>query len=162
MLCQNCKRRQATVNHSTVINGKTCEYNLCAMCADEMFGSFEQSFANGLASGLFDEQFKEEKVCPSCGMRFADFERSGLLGCPSCYDVFHEELLPYIAKIQNKTEHIGKEGGINTAEHDERIKLAKLQEAMENALGRGDFITANKINEQMNAIKKKNTGGWRW
>lgn len=162
MLCQNCKRRQATENHTTIINGKRCEYNLCAMCASEMFGAFEESFAHGLASGLFDEPFIEEKKCPLCGMRFTDFQRTGLLGCPSCYDVFHEELLPYIAKIQGKVEHVGKEGGVNTAEHDELLKLSKLQEAMENALARGDYMTANRINEQMNAIKKKHSGGWRW
>ncbi len=162
MLCQNCKRREATVNHLAVINGKQYAYHLCAECAAEMFGSFEESFAQGVASGLFDEPFTEEKVCPACGMRFSEFQRTGLLGCPSCYDVFHEELMPYVAKIQGKTKHVGKGGGVNTAEHDVRLNLARLQKAMEEALGSGNYAEAEKINRQMNAIKKRKNGGCQW
>lgn len=162
MLCQNCKKREARVSHRAVINGKQYEYHLCAACAAEMFGDFEASFNKGLAAGLFDEPFTEEKVCPACGMRFSGFQRTGLLGCPSCYDIFHEELMPYIAKIQGKTEHVGKGGGVNTAEHDVRLNLSRLQKAMEEALGRGDYAQAEKINRQMNAVKKRKPGGWQW
>ncbi len=162
MLCQNCKKREATVTSSEIINGKYCCYHLCEKCADEMFGSFEASFTHGVQTGLFDEPEYEEKICPSCGLRFSDYQRGGLLGCPSCYDVFHTELMPYIAKIQGKTEHIGKSGGVNTAEHDERLKLSRLQKAMEQALSRGDYAEAGRINRQMNVIKKRSGGGWQW
>lgn len=162
MLCQNCKKREAQVSHRAVINGKGFEYHLCALCAAEMFGDFEASFNHGLAAGLFDEPFAGEKVCPACGMSFSEFQRTGLLGCPSCYDIFHEELIPYIAKIQGKTEHVGKGGGFNTAEHDVRLSLAALQKDMEEALGRGDFAEAEKINRRMNAIRKKTSGGRQW
>ncbi len=158
MLCQNCKRREATENHTEIINGTRYEYHLCAHCAAEMFGGFEQSFAQGVVNGLFDEPFIGETVCPACGMPFSEFQRTGLLGCPSCYDVFHEVLLPYVAKIQGKTEHIGKGGGINTAEHDARLELARLQKAMEEALARGDYVTADKINVRMNVIRKRSGG----
>jgi len=127
-----------------------------------MFGGFEESFAKGVASGLFDEPSTEEKVCPACGMRFSEFQRTGLLGCPSCYDVFHSELMPYVARIQGKTVHVGKGGGVNTAEHDMRLNLARLQKAMEEALGRGNYAEAEKINRQMNAIKKRHGGGRQW
>lgn len=155
MLCQNCKRRTATQNHMAIINNKSFEYHLCAQCANEMFGGFENSYAKGASAGLFEEQPQVEKVCPLCGMTLAEFKETFLLGCPSCYDVFREELLPYIEKTQKKTRHVGKPGGENTAEHDIRIELAHLQKSMEKALASGNYVEAEKINRQMNAIKKK-------
>lgn len=158
MLCQNCKRREATQNHIEIINGKPFEYHLCEHCAQEMFGGFEASFAQGVANGIFEQPSVAESVCPACGMLFSEYKKTGLLGCPSCYDVFHEQLMPYIAKIQCKTEHIGKGGGVNTAEHEVRLELSRLQKAMEQALIKGDYSLAEKINRQMNSIRKRNGG----
>ncbi|MDE7087230.1 MAG: hypothetical protein K2O67_03455 [Clostridia bacterium] len=160
MLCQNCKKREATVNHKEIINGKICAQHLCDFCASELFGGFEEEFKNAFVNGLFGSYESEAKICPGCGLSFDDYVRTGLLGCPSCYDVFKEELIPRIGKIQGKTTHVGKSGGVNTAEHDAMIKLSALQQAMERALSCGDYAAAGRINEQMNAIKKR-TGGRR-
>lgn len=161
MLCQNCKIREATVNHVEIINGKACEQHLCALCADEMFGGFEAEVANAVMNGLFGEAPRRQKVCPACGMAFSEYERTGLLGCPSCYDVFNEELLPYIARIQGKTEHTGKKGGVNTTEHDLVIRLASLQRQMERAIANGNYAEAGRINETMSALKKRYGGSYR-
>lgn len=150
------------MRHTEIINGTTCYYNLCEECAAELFGAFEKSFEKGAASGLLDEGFKPECVCPSCHTTFSDFQRTGLLGCPSCYDVFREELLPYIAKIQGKVKHIGKSGGVNTAEHEILIKLSSLQTEMEEALKRGDYARVEAVNKQINALKKKRKERWEW
>ncbi|MDE6373971.1 MAG: hypothetical protein K2L72_05670 [Clostridia bacterium] len=162
MLCQNCKKREATVNHVEIVGGKACALHLCAMCADEMFGGFEHEVQNAVMNGLFGNPEQEEKSCPACGLSFSEYKNSGLLGCPSCYDVFNEELLPYIRSIHGETVHVGKGGGVYTSEHDLRIKLKALQEAMEEAMLRGDFVEAGRINEQMNAVKKRKKGGWQW
>jgi len=165
MLCQNCKKREATVSHTADIGGKLCSYHLCAFCADAMFSSFESSFAQGLDFGLLDDAEQEEKACPLCGMRFSEYQRKGLLGCPTCYDVFHTELMPYVAKIQGKVTHVGASGGVNTAKQDEMIRLTSLQKAMEEALARGDFAEAGRINGKIAAIKKTDGGsgeGWQW
>ena len=38
-----------------------------------------------MLNGLFGEPEQPvKKVCKVCGMRFEDYERTGLLGCPSC------------------------------------------------------------------------------
>lgn len=155
MLCQNCKRREATHNYTDVINGKSFEYHLCSLCASKLFGDFEDSFAQGVQCGLFDEPFVAEKLCPACGMPFSEFKRTGLLGCPSCYDVFREELMPYVAKIQGKMKHVGKSGGVNTAEHDVRLELVRLQKTMEEAMASGNYAVAENINRQMNIIRKR-------
>lgn len=158
MLCQKCKKRIATVKHTETINGETCSLALCDQCMAETFGQFETDMAEAMLNGLFGEPVREQKICPACGMRFSDYERSGLLGCPSCYDVFNEELMPYIARIQGNTTHVGKSGGIYTHEHDLRRKLQILQSNLERAIKNGDYIEAGKINERMNALKKAQGG----
>ena len=158
MLCQKCRKREATVNHTEIINGDACSINLCDECMVETYGQFETNVAEAILSGLFGESVKQHKTCPACGMRFSDYEQSGLLGCPSCYDVFNEELMPYIARIQGKTRHVGKSGGVYTSEHDLRRKLTILQNNLERALKCGNYDEAGKINEKMNALKKLSGG----
>ena len=33
-----------------------------------------------------------KKICPQCGYEFADYARTGVLGCSKCYDTFHDEI----------------------------------------------------------------------
>lgn len=154
MLCQKCKKRLATINHEEIINGELCSINLCEQCMKDTYGQFEENVAEAILSGLFGERVREQKICPNCGLRFSDYERSGLLGCPSCYDIFNEELMPYIARIQGNTRHVGKEGGVHTSEHEYLRKLQGLQSSLERALKSGDYAEAGRINERMKALKK--------
>ena len=158
MLCQKCKKRIATINHTETINGESCSINLCEQCFKDTYGQFEENIADAILNGLFGEPVREQKICPGCGLRFSDYERSGLLGCPSCYDVFHEELMPFIARIQGKTRHVGKEGGAYSSEHDYLRNLQILQGSLERALKRGDYAEAGRINERMKALKKSRGG----
>ena len=158
MLCQNCKKREATVHRTETVNGQLCESHLCAQCAAYTYGEFEKNVGNAVKAGLFGEEPRGEKVCPVCGTRFTDFEKTGLLGCPSCYDVFKTELLPHIARIQGKVKHTGKDGGVYTSEHDLRIQTTSLQDELEAALKGRDYARAGRIHEQLDAIKKKLAG----
>lgn len=158
MLCQRCKNRIATITHTETINGEVRSIALCDECAAETYGEYDTDIAEVILSGLFGEAIRQQKVCPACGMHFSDYERSGLLGCPSCYDVFNEELMPYIARIQGNTRHVGKGGGIYTSEHDYRRRLQILQSNLERALQSGDYAEAGRINEKMNALKKSRGG----
>lgn len=48
------------------------------------------------------------KICPKCGTSLEDFRRSGLLGCAECYNVFREEILFSVRKMQWGVLHEGK------------------------------------------------------
>lgn len=159
-ICQNCKKRPATKNFIESLNGETVELHLCDACYQYKYGEFEQSALNAMFNGLFGyDRPVEQKICKACGMSLAEYERTGLLGCPSCYDVFKEELMPVIDRIHGNTRHVGKEGGDYTSEHELRLRLKELQTRLETALQRGDFAEAGKLNRQMTFIKKKIAGG---
>lgn len=159
-LCQHCKKRPATINFVESLNGDTVELHLCEACYQYKYGEFEQSAANAMFNGLFGyDRPVAQKTCKVCGLRLSDYEKTGLLGCPSCYDVFKEELMPSIARIQGKIQHVGREGGDYSTEHDLRRKLKELQGKLESALMQGDYAEAGKLNRQMTSIKKKIYGG---
>lgn len=160
LICQQCKKRAATVNFIETVGGETVALHLCDQCYKYKYGEFENAAANAIINGLLDSSSPvRRKVCKVCGMKFDDYERTGLLGCPSCYDVFKEEIMPYIESIQGKTLHIGKEGGDHSSEHDLRLRLKTLQEQLEAALTRGDYIAASRLNRQMTSIKNAIKGG---
>ena len=153
MLCQRCKKNNATVSYTGIINGKEFGYNLCKHCYAQMFGSFETVTNNDILTGLFSAAPKKRRSCPVCGTTYADFERTGLLGCPSCYDVFKEELIPYIERIQGKTQHVGKVG-VDVREQDVTRRLSHLQEELEKAVKERRYADAGHIYSQIDSIKK--------
>ena len=148
----------AQISDPIKINGKTADYEIRHTYGK--YGEFESVMSDAILSGLLGEAAPaKNKVCKVCGMRFEEYERTGLLGCSSCYDVFKDELMPSIERIQGKTRHVGKEGGDHSAEHDLRLRLKALQEQLEAALTRGDYPSASRLNRQMTAIKNAMNGG---
>ena len=158
MLCQHCKKNPAVVNYFEIVNGNKFEYHLCAFCYADLYGELNNKVNNSVWAGLFANPMPRKKVCPVCHTTFADFERTGLLGCTSCYDVFKEELIPSILRIHGKVEHIGKVGK-NMDELGLHRRLKSLQEQLETALRAKNFQEADRLNRQINAIKKTLHGG---
>lgn len=157
MLCQHCKKNIATENFVEVINGEKFESHLCAKCSSELYGGLHSQLNNDVCAWLFGSS-QPKKVCPVCGTTYADYERSGLLGCASCYDVFKEELIPAIRAIQGKVEHVGKVGN-NNDELGLHRRLKSLQEQLESALREKRFADAGRLNKRINEISKTLYGG---
>lgn len=154
MLCERCKKNKATINYKQEINGEKVGYSLCPKCYAEMFGSFSATFENDILAGLFGTPAKKKRACPVCGTSYSDFERTGLLGCASCYDFFKEELMPYIERIQGKVVHVGKVGQ-DVREQDLTRRLSFLQEELERAVRDRRYSDAAKINMKISEVRKR-------
>lgn len=157
MLCQQCKKNPVAVNYIESINGNKIELHLCASCYLDMCGETSKKINNNLYAGFFSSAKPKLKSCAVCGTTYEDYERTGLLGCAACYDVFKDELIPSILRIQGKTEHVGKRGG----KSDDlllNVKLKELQKKLEEALRDKRFGEADAINRQINSIKKLGGG----
>ncbi len=157
MLCQHCKKNQATITCKGEIGGKVFESKLCRSCYLSIYGEFSAKVSSEWAE-LLDSPVKSYRFCPVCGTTYGDYERTGLLGCPSCYDVFKEELLPDIERVQQKTVHVGKQGG-NNDELGLHRQLRSLQEQLEAALREKRFIDAGRLNARISEINRVLYGG---
>lgn len=158
MLCQHCKKNTATVNYVEIINGDRFESHLCEMCYAVLCGELNSKSNNDAWADLFGVNTTAQKVCSVCGTKFSDYERTGLLGCASCYDMFKEELMPVIQRIQGKVDHVGKA----TSNHDDfglHRRLKTLQEQLEQAIKERRYAEANRLNKQIKEITKTLYGG---
>jgi len=122
MLCQQCKKKEATIHMTKVVNNIKKERYLCRTCAavlqDEQatsgqpWGSFFESLLPG--PSLFGYPFTSAErrvvprrlVCPQCGETERELRETGLLGCSRCYDVFHDLLIPVFRRAQGHTRHV--------------------------------------------------------
>jgi len=50
----------------------------------------------------------KQQRCPSCGLMFAEFKKTGRFGCAQCYEVFKHQLLPLLRRIHGSIKHAGK------------------------------------------------------
>lgn len=157
MLCQRCKKNIATEHITDIINGEKFESHLCAKCSAEVSGGLHEKLSDEICAWLFGSP-EPKKVCPVCGTTYKDYERTGLLGCASCYDVFKEELLPVINAIQGRTEHVGKVES-NNDEHGLYRQLKGLQEQLELAMRERRYQDAGRLNQRIYEINKKLFGG---
>ncbi len=155
-ICQHCKKREATHSYTSIINGVAIESKLCDECYLEIYGSIDGAFSMW-SDILQSPRRATEKRCV-CGMRFSDYERTGLLGCASCYDVFKEELVPHIMKIQGDINHVGKVGK-NYTSHELTREINDLQQKLERAVREKNYGEADKLNKRIIGLNKRLNGG---
>lgn len=78
--------------------------------------------------------------CPTCGFRWADFDRTHRLGCATCYDTHAPMTMATLARIQPGLEHQGRRPQGSVA--DVLGKLVKAKEQLSRALSTEDYETA--------------------
>lgn len=138
-----------------IIEGTKYESHFCKDCYVEVTGDFTENDGSVFWTNLYgDGGLEESLACPVCGTRYCDYRRTGLLGCPSCYDIFKEQLLPTIRNIHGKDTHIGT-AALNNDEYGLLRKLKSLQEKLEEAVKARRYTEANLLNKQIKDINKK-------
>ena len=170
MLCQNCKKNEATTHIKRVINGEATESHLCSGCARSLgVGNFFDDFSLNLPdifSGLFgDSTFAlgESRMdrCEKCGCCFDDIIKSGSVGCADCYEKFYQKLMPSINRIHGKAKHAGKvpvrnESKVQVKEKTPEEKLEELNREMEKAVAEQNFERAAIIRDEIKKMKGEN------
>lgn len=158
MICQHCKKNVATISRVEIVGGQKFESHLCEACYSMLCGDMYSKSNGDIWAGLFGSSAPEEKVCPVCGTTYADYERTGLLGCASCYDVFRDELTKSIERIHGKIWHVGK-AGENRDEYGLHRRLKTLKEELEVALREKRFRDAGELNRRIDEVSKMLYGG---
>ena len=178
MLCDNCKRNEATILIKEIRNGKAESINLCAECArlKEQQGELG-SFGFNLAEVLFDlgkltKAFKPgakppevevprevaEAVCPHCGWSAEKLRQNdGQLGCPECYRTFAPLVEGAVARIQRGLVHLGKRpatGGQGGAVAM-RLELERLQRELGDLIKREEYEAAAVTRDRIAVLKRE-------
>lgn len=167
MLCELCKKSQATVHLTEIINDQMTELHLCETCANQKGAQVESHFGLAdLLSGLADfskTQDAEEvssKSCENCGMNYEDFRKLGRLGCADCYSSFKRSLGSLLKRIHGSPIHLGKSPVRLIKPSRSKTELAEFKRKLERAIEEERFEDAARLRDQVRRIegqeKRKN------
>ena len=97
MLCDECGKNEATVNITLAAPTGAVTRHLCAECAAEMQQKLMAGRIAEILKHIVPFQTQpdtpvSEPFCPSCGLKWKEFENTGRLGCSECYRAFRENL----------------------------------------------------------------------
>lgn len=159
MLCRNCGKRQATTHIKQIINGEVQEYHLCSECAAKLgvtsFNPFEMSDLWGSLFSAPSQTAAETQRCGFCGSLFSEIAKKGRLGCPQCYSVFREQLLPSLRKMHGKTNHVGKVPGNADETAKQAFRLKELKDKLKKAIAGEQFEEAAQLRDEIRSIEKE-------
>ena len=173
MLCQNCKKNEATTHIKRVLNGEATESHLCHACAQNLgYTNFFDDFSFNMPSlfaGLFTDTLEalneaNTERCEKCSSSFDDIVKSGCVGCAECYEKFYDKLLPSIQRIHGKAKHSGKKPSVTVSKKEE-IKpkektteeiIAELEKDMQKAVSVQNFEQAAIIRDEIKKPKGEN------
>jgi protein arginine kinase activator len=87
--------------------------------------------------------------CPTCGATLSEFQESGRLGCPSCYQVFTDELNALFTRIHGSTEHGGKHPGGGGDYGSETVSIEVLKRKLKTAVESEEFEEAALLRDKI-------------
>jgi len=158
MLCQNCKKKQASIHFVKVINGKKTEMHLCDECAPQKeiggFGSFGFGIGDILGGMLGGTITHNRLVCDMCKTDYDTFSKTGKLGCSKCYEVFEEYLDAPLKRIHGSSKYLGKTPKKHIKEEKSAAStVSELKKKLADAIKKEDFESAAKLRDEIRAIE---------
>jgi protein arginine kinase activator len=91
--------------------------------------------------------------CEQCGITWAEFRQSGLLGCPNDYQVFEKDLMPLLQRAhENMSHHVGKvptRRGNSGVPMKRQVDLTRLRKELAKAVEAEDYERAAKLRDQI-------------
>ncbi len=159
MFCDICHQKEAVIHFTQIVNGEVTKMHFCEECA-----SGQEISLNDLPDKPFDllskflsalalpETFTDIK-CPNCGKTLSEFKKDGKLGCPECWNVFKQDIIPLLKKLHGKTRQ-----KFSSSEPPKTISSAKirvLQGKLQEAVEKEEFEEAAKIRDEIRRIKNQ-------
>ncbi len=160
MLCDICKKAEATVHLTQIVDGKMLKVDLCESCAKEK--GVQEAAGFSLANLLVELGAGEESrveapgvQCPVCGFTQADFKKTGRLGCSACWETFEPALASLLKAMHKGDHHVGKVP--TKAEHTVALngKMQELAEQLEKAVREEKYEDAAQIRDQIREMEAK-------
>ncbi len=99
-----------------------------------------------------------EKVCSNCNYKLSYFYKTGMLGCPKCYETFEGEIIEAIKNLQGGVKHVGKRPS-SGVDKELLLEYKRLLAEKELAVMEGRFADVKEISSSLfelaEELKKK-------
>ncbi len=163
MICEECKLNEASYTVSVMVGDEVVTRHLCGDCMAKMnmdvasgnIKSLLSSILSAITGNDTPEAKREEVVCPRCHTTLSQFTRTGRLGCPACYEAFHEQLQPMLLQIHGRVQHAGRQPLCSEDAQRTRSRQEELTRRMAQAVAIEDFETAAQLRDQLRALASR-------
>ncbi len=155
--CDHCDR-PATYHSVEIIKGQKIEKHLCEFHAAQEGQSGKESHTPinelltnfvKLHSGAATAE-QQDAVCENCGMTFAQFRETSLLGCPNCYKSFETQLAPLLERAhEGGTHHLGKVPKRAGAGEQRQAYLLRMRKRLSEAVAAEDYELAARLRDEV-------------
>lgn len=157
MKCERCDN-QATVHLIEIKGGQKVEKHLCEQHAveegvavkvnhaplNELLEKFVLKHASGAAVS------EAELSCEHCGLTYEEFRKTGLLGCPECYEVFAGVLAPLLERAhEGASRHIGKAPSREGVDGLRQQRLMQLRRELDEAVASEQYERAAWLRDKL-------------
>lgn len=173
MLCEICKKNEATVHLKEYRDNSVRLLHICMECAAKKEKeSGLQAFGFNLAEVLFNigqsiEKAAEadaakakkavpEQTCPVCGWTTGKLQKSGgRLGCSDCYKTFLPLIQDALDRVQFGSVHLGKRPGRSGVSNVLALKfdLEKHQQELAELIKREEYEAAAVCRDKILQLK---------
>lgn len=166
MKCESCGKAVASVHLTEIKNGKKVEKHLCEACAAQNEGLSAAKThmpINELLSKFVTNHMglppgpQETLACPQCGITWAEFRQSGLLGCEHDYPTFEKEMTPLLQRAhEGAAHHVGKvptRRGGSGVPVKRALDAVKLKKELARAVETEDYEKAAKLRDQIRQVE---------
>lgn len=173
MLCDICKKKEAKIYYTEIIQGEKKEQHLCEECAakNSAFKAMSPFAANmfsvgGMIFGMLSDPIQSETAaakaqdqCPTCQMTYEEFLEKGKFGCEDCYKSFGKTLSKNLKSIHGAEIHTGKKPKNFISEMAKRLsemsETEKLSIKLQQAVEQEEYEQAAKLRDQIRELKAK-------
>ncbi|NMB25582.1 MAG: hypothetical protein GX986_08625 [Firmicutes bacterium] len=168
MLCEECRRRPATVHVTKIVNDSKTEFHLCQHCAEAkgeltLVSPVAFTFQEFLTGMLQQVPVPSQSptvgmaiaCCPNCGLSYSKIKEVGQLGCSVCYEQFKGQIQPLLRRIQGTTTHSGKAPGSQGVAIEQRRQIEALREQQRVAIGQEKYEEAAKLRDKIRSLEKE-------
>ncbi|NBX24600.1 MAG: hypothetical protein EBQ99_00875 [Planctomycetes bacterium] len=164
MKCDHCDK-PAVVHEVVIRNNATQEVHLCAEHAAQRGYQVPAAPVTQLLAQFAGQvpaiaaAARREPVgpvrCPGCGLAFAEFRQSGVLGCPGCYEAFMPQLGAVIERAQGgAVHHVGRVPPRMEGMADRAAMRTRLLQELDAAVAAEQYERAARLRDQL-----QNLGG---
>jgi len=168
MMCQDCRKREASVHLTQIVNNEKTSLSLCRECA--LARGFHSPLDNmpfplaeilsGMAKSISpaaQSDPADNLVCQKCGLSFEEFARQGRFGCGDCYSAFRPRLEMIMRKVHGASLHRGRNPqSQNLTSHPEPIPVKeeeRLEIELKKAIENEDFERAAELRDKLKAVR---------
>ncbi len=169
MLCDKCHKNEASIYVTEVTHEGQIEHHLCEQCAAKLGLLAEKNTVfsiNDFLSGIFNHNshfetapeqvnLKSQLVCPNCHMSYADFTRTGKIGCSVCYKTFGSKLVPLLRRIHGSSNHIGKVPRRAGGTIGLKQEIANLREQIEKHIKAEEYEQAAVLRDRIKVLENQ-------